>query len=102
MSRHSFCCAEEGCRKRHTPLSLRFLGRKVYLGTVVILLSAMRHGLTQDRMETLRTRLSIDRRTLERWRVWWLENFVRSDFWRAARSRLHGCAVRGHDAPAAL
>src|SRR4249920_3425051 len=29
--RFSFCCAVDGCRKRTTPPSLRFLGRKVYL-----------------------------------------------------------------------
>src|SRR5712675_745024 len=29
--RFSFCCALDGCRKRKTPPSLRFLGRKVYL-----------------------------------------------------------------------
>jgi hypothetical protein len=87
MWRHSFCCAEEGCRKRHNPPSLRFLGRKVYLGMVVILLSAMRHGLSPRRMEMLRAKLSIDRRTLERWRRWWQEDFVRSDFWKVSRIR---------------
>src|SRR5579883_2571270 len=30
--RLSFCCADRTCRKRRTPPSLRFLGRKVYLG----------------------------------------------------------------------
>ena len=39
--RFSFCCAVDGCRKRATPPSLRFLGRKVYLATVVTLISAM-------------------------------------------------------------
>lgn len=34
-TRLSFCCAEDGCRRRHTPPSVRFLGRKVYLGTLV-------------------------------------------------------------------
>ena len=31
-TRLSFCCAEEDCRRRSTPPSVRFLGRKVYLG----------------------------------------------------------------------
>jgi len=39
--RDSFCCDVEGCRKRHTPPSVRFLGRKVYWGVVVVLLAAM-------------------------------------------------------------
>src|SRR5262245_40518516 len=36
VTRFSLCCAREGCRKRATPPSLRFLGRRVYLGVVVI------------------------------------------------------------------
>ena len=28
--RASFCCAVDGCRRRRTPMSVRFLGRKVY------------------------------------------------------------------------
>jgi len=34
--RESFCCSREGCRRRLTPPSLRFLGRRVYLGAVVV------------------------------------------------------------------
>src|SRR5262249_6748357 len=34
--RFSFCCARQGCRKRKTPPSLRFLGRKVYLAATII------------------------------------------------------------------
>jgi hypothetical protein len=85
--RDSFCCAQRDCRKRHTPPSVRFLGGKVYWGIVVILVSAMRHGLKAERVAVLRQSLGIDRRTLERWRQWWLENFVQSSFWKAARAR---------------
>lgn len=86
--RDSFCCDQEGCRKRHTPPSVRFLGRKVYWSVVVVLMSAMRHGLKPGRVEILRESLGIDRRTLERWRTWWLEEFVQSPFWKVARARL--------------
>src|SRR5215472_16504949 len=48
--RFSFCCSVDGCRKRTTPPSLRFLGRKVYLATVVTLISAMLHGTTASRL----------------------------------------------------
>jgi hypothetical protein len=85
--RDSFCCASKECRKRHTPPSLRFLGRKVYWGIVVILISAMHHGLKMERVHALRESLGIDRRTLIRWREWWLEAFVRTAFWKAARAR---------------
>jgi hypothetical protein len=85
--RHSFCCAVEGCRKRTTPPSVRFLGRKVYLGVVVVLASALRHGATPARLARLRAELGVCRRTVERWRIWWREIFVESRFWRAAKGR---------------
>ncbi len=68
--RFSLCCAKEGCRRRHTPPSVRFMGRRVYAGLVVVLVSAMIHGLKPERMKLLREALGIDRRTLERWRQW--------------------------------
>ncbi len=85
--RFSLCCAKEGCRKRNTPPSVRFMGRRVYAGLVVVLVSAMIHGLTPERVKSLREALGIDRRTLERWRQWWLVTFLESSFWREARAR---------------
>jgi len=87
LLRDSFCCDQDGCRKRHTPPSVRFLGRRVYWGVVVVLVAAARHGLTPRRMRVLREVLGIDRRTVERWRQWWLETFVESPFWKRARAR---------------
>jgi len=88
-SRHSFCCAQQGCRRRMTPPSLRFLGRKVYVETVVVLVSALREGPTPTRVETLRQWTGVSKRTIARWRRWWQETFVNSPFWRAARGQLH-------------
>jgi hypothetical protein len=85
--RRSFCCAQKGCRRRHTPPSVRFMGRRVYAALVVVLVSAMMQGLKPDRVCRLRKALQIDRRTLERWRQWWLATFVRSSFWKGARAR---------------
>ena len=34
--RFSLCCGRDGCRHRATPPSVRFLGRRVYVGAVVI------------------------------------------------------------------
>lgn len=73
--RFSFCCAEDRCRKRVTAASLRFLGRKVWLASVVTLATAMQQGVTAKRERRLLATLSIERRTLERWRKWWLETF---------------------------
>ena len=63
------------------------MGRRVYAGLVVVLVSAMVHGLKPERVKALRKALKIDRRTLERWRQWWVGIFVDSSFWREARAR---------------
>ena len=74
--RLSFCCDREGCRKRATPPSVRFLGRKVYLfGVVVILVAAMRQGPSPQRVRELSRLFGADRRTIARWQVFWRERF---------------------------
>ncbi len=85
-SRLSFCCAR--CRRRTTPCSVRYLGRRVYLAAMVVLLSAMRCGLTATRAHRLAQALHVPRRTLERWRRWWLEQFPQTSFWKGAGARL--------------
>jgi len=84
--RQSFCCAREGCRRREMPPSVRFLGRRVYFGAVVVLVCALRDGLSPRRVQELRALLGVDRRTLRRWRAWWREGFPKTGFWRTARA----------------
>jgi hypothetical protein len=86
--RCSFCCAAEACRKRTTPRSLCFLGRRVYLGAVVALTACMEQGLSDRRLAALDLVLEVPRRTLKRWRVWWQQVFVHTAFWQVARARL--------------
>jgi hypothetical protein len=86
-TRLSFCCAADGCRRRTTPPSVRYLGRRVYLGAVVVLVTAMLGGITAPRAAQLRAWLGVNVRTLKRWRVWWRETFVASAFWRGAQGR---------------
>jgi hypothetical protein len=86
--RLSFCCEREGCRKRTTPPSVRFLGPKVYLAAVVILVAAMRQGPSPRRVRELSKLFGADRRTISRWRVFWSEHFPATRFWKVARGRL--------------
>lgn len=83
--RLSFCC--DACRKRLTPVSVRFLGRKVYLGVVVLLACVLREGPTRWRVARLRDQLGVGADTLARWHRWWCKAFVRTPFWMAARGR---------------
>jgi hypothetical protein len=84
--RFSFCCDRDGCRKRMTPASVRFLGRKVYLGAVVILISAMRQGPTPRRVRELSRLFGVDRATIARWQAFWRDHVPRTPFWKVARS----------------
>lgn len=86
-TRTSFCCAVEGCRKRLTPVSVRFLGRRVYLGAVVLLTCVLRQGPTPWRVSRLHALLGVSARTLARWHRWWRDAFVHTAFWTAARSQ---------------
>lgn len=85
--RLSFCCAADGCRRRVTPPSVRYLGRRVYLGVVVVLVSAMEHGLSLRRVAELNQHLGIGLRTLRRWRQWWRTVFVHTALWRGICGR---------------
>jgi hypothetical protein len=85
--RESFCCSRDDCRSRLTPPSARFLGRKVYLSVVVALVTAMRQGPTPPGTKTLEEHLGVSRRTLGRWRTWWLEIFPRTAFWKSSKAR---------------
>jgi hypothetical protein len=97
--RRSFCCAR--CRKRRTPPSVRFLGRRVYLAAVVVLACVLRQGPTPWRVARLRELLGVSADTLARWHRWWREAFVRTAFWRAARGRF-ARPVDDADLPCAL
>lgn len=83
--RFSFSCRVDGCRKRHAPPSVRFLGRKVWFSAVVVLAAAMQHGLSRRRVSELQVSFGVSARTLRRWRRWWLERFARCPFWTAMR-----------------
>jgi hypothetical protein len=67
-SRYSLCCRTEGCRKRVTPPSLRFLGRRVYFAAVVI--------LAVDFCAELGLKGLVARQTLSRWRAFWAEQLA--------------------------
>lgn len=79
--RASFCCARDGCRRRSTPPSVRFLGRKVFFGVVVVLVPILREGLTPARFRRLEEQLGVSRRTVLRWRRFWQELFPASRQW---------------------
>jgi hypothetical protein len=86
--RWSFCCSREGCRRRTTPRSVRFLGRKVYVAAAVVLVTILRHGPTPARLARLRELTGVSARTAARWRTWWQSVVPRTRWWSTARGLL--------------
>lgn len=80
--RHSFCCAP--CRRRLTPRSVRFLGRRVYLG-VLLVVASLRHSGHHPQAAALAATLAIPMRTLRRWQTWWREQLPQTPLWCAAQ-----------------
>ena len=73
--RLSYCCSVDGCRRRRTPPSLRFLGRKVFFSVVVLLIPVLREGPKGERLHRLQEVFQVSPRTVRRWQRWWREDF---------------------------
>ena len=98
--RRSLCCGH--CRRRSTPPSVLFLGRKVYWGAVVVVVAALRQRRPGSASAAqLREALGVSWKTVRRWMRWWAEAFPTSRPWRAFRGWL-SATVRDDDLPAAL
>jgi hypothetical protein len=53
---------------------------------MVALVAAMQHGATAMRVAKLSQMFGVSRRTVVRWRTWWLIVFANSPFWQGARA----------------
>ena len=80
--RFSFCCNQEGCRKRVTPPSLRFLGRKVYTSVIIVLVFTLATA-TSKQIDRLLSCIGVSpsEETLRRWRKFWVVHFPSGDLW---------------------
>jgi hypothetical protein len=99
--RASFCCSRKGCRRRTTPHSVRFLGRKVFCAAAVVLVTLLRHGPTPERLSRIRQLTGVSARTVARWRIWWQSAVPRTWWWSTARGFLRR-PVAEHSMPTSL
>jgi hypothetical protein len=91
VRRFSLCCGHEGCRRRATPPSLRFLGRRVYLAIVVIVASVV--ALTVRAAGEIRGQTGVPVRTTRRWLGWWQGPFLSTEVFVSICARLIGVDV---------
>lgn len=90
--RRSWCCAREGCRKRVTPPSLVFLGRRVYLAITVVVAA----------WRDLVALTAPPRRTVRRWQAWFATLALGTRWFEEVRGRLAPPWQPGESLPAAL
>jgi len=83
--RRSFCCRRDGCRRRATPPSVRFLGRKVYVAVLVVLASIVGRERQLVGRGAARRVENVPTRTVRRWLDWWTIGFALSAFWEEAK-----------------
>jgi hypothetical protein len=79
--RLSFTCG--WCDARSTPVSVRFLGRRVYVAMALMLVSPAASSVAGGLAE----QLSVPTRTVRRWCSWWQNDFQRTTFWQSVRER---------------
>lgn len=98
LERDSFCCGEDGCRKRVTTPSVRFFGYHRYAAPLVILITALKCGATKKRCEQIERLLGvlINRRTWRRWFQWWRNRFVETNFWKRMVGLIATANFKGH------
>jgi hypothetical protein len=84
--RFSLCCGWEGCRRRAMPPSVRFLGRRVYLGAAMIMASVI--ALSVATAAAIRRATGIAARTTRRWLGWWRGPFTTTSVYVALCARL--------------
>lgn len=86
--RISFCCVN--CRRRTTPPSVRFFGRRWYPAPMHIFISIMICGINKRRIALIEKYFGIIVResTWRRWRKWWRDEFVITKFWRQTKGQM--------------
>ena len=100
--RHGLCCRREGCRRRTTPPSTLFQGRRVYWSAVILVSVLVRQRRLEGRSaRALRLRFGVTHRTLLRWIGWFETAQARTRGWRTLRG-LVPASVSDRELPSSL
>jgi hypothetical protein len=98
----SLCCGTEGCRKRLTPPSCRFMGRKIYWFAVILcILTDFQNTNEKATVSDWSMRTGICRNTIKRWLAFFHDTFPASRIWRRLRGQISAC-VRNSSLPSSF
>ena len=87
--RFSLCCSRDGCRKRVTPTSVRFMGRKEHWSCVILIVITLKQNRTSGyTAEKLMRMFNISHSTLYRWAKYFRDFFPNSSLWKALRGNV--------------
>ena len=87
--RRSLCCGRDGCRRRSTPESCLFMGRRVYWRCVVLIATAlMQRRAESQSIGQLSRLIGVSRKTIMRWFYYFAEVFGDSSEWLRIRGFL--------------
>ena len=102
LLRFSNCCGRPECRCRVLPPSVKFLGRRIYWGGIILVAMALRqrrpNGWTARKVMLA---LEIPEKTLSRWAQYWREIFPESPRWKELRGKVIA-VVQDTELPGAL
>jgi hypothetical protein len=86
--RLSLCC--DTCRKRITPKSVRFFGQRWFPAPIFILIAILQCGISEYRLSQVKKHfgITVSESTWKRWRRWWREVFVTTNFWQRGKGIL--------------
>ena len=102
LTRLSLCCGREECRRRTLPPSSLFMGRRVYWGSVILVILAMRQNTPRETSKAMLMRLfDVSRQTINRWLSYFREVFPFSPQWQLLRGRISPL-VKSFDFPGGL
>ena len=89
LTRFSLCCGREDCRRRTLPPSVLFMGRRVYWGSVILVILTLRQSNPQETSKAMLMRLfDVSRLTINRWFSYFNEVFPTNQQWRVLRGRI--------------
>lgn len=100
--RFSLCCNQ--CRRRTTPKSVRFFGRRWYPAPLLILISVLAVGINERRIAQVKQHfgITVSESTWKRWRRWWRDSFQSTQFWQQHKGLVPTAIESTHHYPRAL
>ncbi len=100
--RFSLCCSNEKCRRRTLPKSTIFMGRRVYFGAAILIITTLNQNMPQEYSKNLLVQLfEVNRKTINNWLAYFREIFPKTEIWKTVRG-LIGCEVENQNLPESL